>query len=620
MPWSIRWRIAGLVALYAILAALWIYLSDSAVALMAPTPAHLTQLQTVKGWAFVGITAIMLGLILRHEARARAAREDALRDSEETYRTLVEVESDALFLIDDATDKILTANPAAAALYGYPPAEFLGLRSTDLSAEPAETARITPGTPPAPDGIVRIPRRSHRKRDGTVFPVEITGRFFTWHDRPVHLVAVRDITDRQQAEATLARYRLLAEQARDIVLFVRRDGRILEANQAAVQAYGYAAAEFGTLHIQDLRAPETQGLTAGQLAQADTEGLLFETVHRRKDGTTFPVEVSSRGADLDGDRILLSIIRDITDRQRTAHALATRSRQLEAVQAITAEITRELDLETVLALIHRRAIALVGGTGGSLYLWDEGAQMLIPHVWDGIPDAVGTLAVRRGEGLAGTVAAQRTGMLVNDYRAFPAAHPRFLAETAIVAALAEPLLYHERLVGVIVLSSDHAWADLRGRGTGAPGARRPARRHRHRKRPPLPRRARPPRAIGGPPRDDRGSHARTGSHAAASPAHRPGRGARGRLVGHCLPLGAGAGAGRPRSLARARGLPGDHPARPGPGHRGDGRPNPSGALRERLPDVPLRQSGEPPPHGRDSLDGRAAPLPGRAHRRPHPEP
>src|SRR5512134_3651511 len=107
MPWSISARIAGLVALYAILAALWIYLSDEVVALLASTPARLTQLQTVKGWAFVAVTATLLGLILRHEARARSAGEQALRESEDTYRTLVEVESDAVFLIDNSTGQLL---------------------------------------------------------------------------------------------------------------------------------------------------------------------------------------------------------------------------------------------------------------------------------------------------------------------------------------------------------------------------------------------------------------------------------------------------------------------------------------------------------------------------------
>ena len=108
--------------------------------------------------------------------------------------------------------------------------------------------------------------------------------------------AVIDITERKQAQEVLRRYELLSGHSRDIILFMRRDdGRILEANAAATNAYGYSRDELLTLKIQDLRAPDTHGLTADQMAEANARGILFETVHRRKDGSTFPVEVSSRG-------------------------------------------------------------------------------------------------------------------------------------------------------------------------------------------------------------------------------------------------------------------------------------------------------------------------------------
>src|SRR5215207_1875389 len=92
----------------------------------------------------------------------------------------------------------------------------------------------------------------------------------------------------------LDRYRLLSQQARDIVLFVRPpDGRIVEANDAAVAAYGYARDEFLRLSVVDLRDPTTVSEIGDQMAQAGDGGLTFETRHRRKDGTPFPVEVSS---------------------------------------------------------------------------------------------------------------------------------------------------------------------------------------------------------------------------------------------------------------------------------------------------------------------------------------
>jgi signal transduction histidine kinase/HAMP domain-containing protein len=133
-------------------------------------------------------------------------------------------------------------------------------------------------------------------------------------------------------------------------------------------------------------------------------------------------------------------------------ALVKRTTQLDAVRLVSTEITRELDLVKVLALIHRRAIELVGAGGGSLYLWDEAAQQLIPRVWQGVSDSVGVLALRLGEGLCGVVAERGVGVIVDDYRTFPHAHPQFLAETGITAAMAEPLRYRDRLVGVVAVN------------------------------------------------------------------------------------------------------------------------------------------------------------------------
>ena len=135
-------------------------------------------------------------------------------------------------------------------------------------------------------------------------------------------VAMIDITLRRLAEEALRRYELLAHHSRDIVLLMRKDdGSILEANAAAEKAYGYRRDELLKLAINDLRSSGTRGLTAVQMAQADAAGILFETIHRRKDGSTFPVEVSSQGATIDGTRMLISVIRDITRRKRDEEAL-----------------------------------------------------------------------------------------------------------------------------------------------------------------------------------------------------------------------------------------------------------------------------------------------------------
>jgi len=143
-----------------------------------------------------------------------------------------------------------------------------------------------------------------------------------------YFVAVFDvITERKQTEETLRRYELLSEHSRDMILFMRRDdGHILEANAAATQAYGYSHDELLMLAVRDLRAPNTKKLTADQMAQADSEGILFETLHQRKDGSVFPVEVSSQGTTIGGVRTLVSIVRDITERKRAEEAIESLSK------------------------------------------------------------------------------------------------------------------------------------------------------------------------------------------------------------------------------------------------------------------------------------------------------
>jgi PAS domain S-box-containing protein len=89
---------------------------------------------------------------------------------------------------------------------------------------------------------------------------------------------------------------LLYENSRDILLFVRlRDGRILEPSRAALEAYHYSRQELLSKTIFDLRASDTASEIITQMSTADHSGLLFETSHRRKDGTVFPAYSAPRG-------------------------------------------------------------------------------------------------------------------------------------------------------------------------------------------------------------------------------------------------------------------------------------------------------------------------------------
>lgn len=154
------------------------------------------------------------------------------------------------------------------------------------------------------------------------------------------------------------------------------------------------------------------------------------------------------------DDMAASLERRALLQKQAEEALLARTQQLEAIRGVTEEITRELDLTRLLQLIHQRAAELVGVRSGALYLWEEATGFLVPRAWQGYGVWFSEIRWRLGEGIVGKVGQRGEGMVVNDYRTSPSAHPLFLERTQIRAVLAEPLRYRDRVLGVITLTSD----------------------------------------------------------------------------------------------------------------------------------------------------------------------
>jgi PAS domain S-box-containing protein len=168
--------------------------------------------------------------------------QEALQNSEENYRQLFEAESDAIFLIDLQTKKIIQANHAADIMYGYGYMEMQEMAISDLAANPEEIVKMENESPPVSGQLISVPLAWHRKRDGTTFPVEITGRFFSLRGHPVHIAAIRDISERIRAEEEI--HILNA----DLEKRVQERTAQLEAANKELEAFAYSISH-------DLRAP-----------------------------------------------------------------------------------------------------------------------------------------------------------------------------------------------------------------------------------------------------------------------------------------------------------------------------------------------------------------------------
>ncbi|MGR3293959.1 MAG: PAS domain-containing sensor histidine kinase [Candidatus Scalindua sp.] len=132
----------------------------------------------------------------------REQAEETLKESEEKYRQITSTASDAVMVFDSETRQFVDVNKACEEIYGYTREEFLNMKHADITAEVAASEKEIQET--LAGKRHKIPIRYHRKKDGIVFPVEISASSFVHKGRKVFCGMIRDITARRQAERRLA--------------------------------------------------------------------------------------------------------------------------------------------------------------------------------------------------------------------------------------------------------------------------------------------------------------------------------------------------------------------------------------------------------------------------------
>jgi diguanylate cyclase (GGDEF)-like protein/PAS domain S-box-containing protein len=141
---------------------------------------------------YVELYTRQVGLLI-----TRSGSEVKLIESEMRLRSVFAAVSDPLFILDQKTGAILDVNNSACSLYGYSRDEMLQLKNTDMSAEPEKTRKALE------ESSTLVLVRYHKKKDGNVFPVEITTSLLELKDRKVSIASMRDITGRMKAEEAL---------------------------------------------------------------------------------------------------------------------------------------------------------------------------------------------------------------------------------------------------------------------------------------------------------------------------------------------------------------------------------------------------------------------------------
>ena len=310
-------------------------------------------------------------LCLVRDITERKRSEDALRASEERFRTLVQFSFDA-YWETDAQHRFIRQEFAEGLSDAPAPGSEIGKTRWEVPyLEPGEEAwrrhretldahlpfRDFELARPTPDGGKRY--------------VSVSG--MPMFDEKGHFVGYRGvgrhITERKQAEIAIReseqRFRTLFEKANDAIFLENESDEIIEANERACALLGYSREELLKMKVSDLQAPEVRDQGEGLLRRELERhgGDTFESVDLHRSGRRVVVEVTNTPIFDHGRKLVLSVVRDVTERRRAAEALQQMQEQLAHANRVatmgqlTASIAHEI-AQPIGAVYNRANAAL----------------------------------------------------------------------------------------------------------------------------------------------------------------------------------------------------------------------------------------------------------------------
>ena len=253
----------------------------------------------------------------------RQQAQDALRDSETRYRTVVEEQTE--FVVRWLPDGTRTfVNESYCRFFDTPREELIGssfmpfVRADERDRIRDKIASLTPESPIAVDEHrVLLP-------DGNIGWQQWADRaFFDENGCMTELQSVgRDVTERKEAERALRMTQFAVDHAPDAIAWTTAEGNALYTNEAATELFGYSSTEMQSLTFADIDAERTPEQIADVLKEVVHRGsATFEATVRTKDGRLVPLELAASHAEFDDESALVFVGRDVSARREREEAL-----------------------------------------------------------------------------------------------------------------------------------------------------------------------------------------------------------------------------------------------------------------------------------------------------------
>ena len=248
----------------------------------------------------------------------RKSMEIAIKQSEENYRHIINGMNDMVF-VSDLNGQFIHVNDAVSEKLGYSKEELIKMSPFDIDAS-LKKDQISNLIQNLDYDKIQNFETYHRSKNGDVFPVEIRTTIINYQGKKVILDIARDISERKKTELLLKQseenYRHIINGMNDMVFVIDMNGKFLDVNNSALEALGYTKEELLQLGPTDIDNNLSKDAIAGLINSIPLDEVQsFETSHRTKAGTTIPVEIKSTMIPYKGNRVILSIVRNISERK-----------------------------------------------------------------------------------------------------------------------------------------------------------------------------------------------------------------------------------------------------------------------------------------------------------------
>ncbi len=287
----------------------------------------------------------------------------------------------------DEQARIVYVNEATCRNYGYTKQEFLS--KTILDIDPGSN----PENWPAHWQMLRQSGSStfettHRRKDGSVFPIEVSANAVNFEGEHLNVAFIRDITERKISLEKLRFTQFVSDHAPDSILWIDEQGRIAYANEAACRERGYTKEEMLALSIPDLNPDLPQELWADQWQKACDKGSMsFEATHVSKDGSGFSVEVSANLVKFGDKEIIVAYVRNISERKQQEMLLDANRERFEKIFEYSSDGMFILDMHGNFVDINRTAYENLGYNKSEM-MEKKLSELDSPEFSDRVPERI----------------------------------------------------------------------------------------------------------------------------------------------------------------------------------------------------------------------------------------